>query len=342
MNKNKGFIGLGIIIAIILGIIVVGGGAYYLGKSNSKQEVKVEENNNTGSNSHEVPTGPFLDETNYVAPTPINQNQPVVNNQQVNNTTSTTPSITVLSPNGGEVYKVGDKITVKWTSKGLSNNTPVQILLITKTGPWNSSPASNFDLSNNNSVLVSSGSATFTLPDINSNKWTGSKDIRTGNYYKIYISQSLSDTIDASDYSDSTFTINSETKNVNLSNFSSKYITPTNWPPTVQQNDTTYSCSTISRDVFDTPTTLKGIQKNINGRTFCLYSFSDSGAGHSAGVYTYITAGLNGSGTKRIDFRVDWGSCGVYGTTGDPQYDQCKNDQSNFFSNLDAYIANLM
>jgi len=31
MNKNKGFIGIGLIVAIILGIVVVGGGAYYLG-----------------------------------------------------------------------------------------------------------------------------------------------------------------------------------------------------------------------------------------------------------------------------------------------------------------------
>jgi len=40
MNKNKGIIGIGLILAIVLGIVVVGGGAYYLGKSSSKQEVK--------------------------------------------------------------------------------------------------------------------------------------------------------------------------------------------------------------------------------------------------------------------------------------------------------------
>ena len=35
MNKNKGIIGLGLIVAIVLGIVVVGGGAYYLGKGSS-------------------------------------------------------------------------------------------------------------------------------------------------------------------------------------------------------------------------------------------------------------------------------------------------------------------
>lgn len=40
MNKNKGFIGMGLLIAIILGIVVVAGGAYYLGKNNEKNKNK--------------------------------------------------------------------------------------------------------------------------------------------------------------------------------------------------------------------------------------------------------------------------------------------------------------
>ncbi len=39
MNKNKGFIGIGLIIAIVLGVVIVGGGAYYVGKSGEKKEV---------------------------------------------------------------------------------------------------------------------------------------------------------------------------------------------------------------------------------------------------------------------------------------------------------------
>jgi len=40
MNKNKGFIGIGLIVAIILGIVVVGGGAYYLGTNKSEKVVE--------------------------------------------------------------------------------------------------------------------------------------------------------------------------------------------------------------------------------------------------------------------------------------------------------------
>lgn len=71
MNKNKGFIGIGLILAIVLGIIVVGGGAYYLGKSGSKQEVKNPEN---------------------VLPTNENQNLPVVENNQSPIIDSTQPT----------------------------------------------------------------------------------------------------------------------------------------------------------------------------------------------------------------------------------------------------------
>lgn len=38
MKQNKGFIGLGLIVAIVLGIVVVGGGAYYLGKNSSRSD----------------------------------------------------------------------------------------------------------------------------------------------------------------------------------------------------------------------------------------------------------------------------------------------------------------
>lgn len=74
MNKNKGFIGIGLLVAIILGIVVVGGGAYYFG---TKKNTKVVENTSVTNpieenNSHEVPAGPYGTEADYVAPKPIN------------------------------------------------------------------------------------------------------------------------------------------------------------------------------------------------------------------------------------------------------------------------------
>lgn len=117
MVKNKGFIGLGLIIAIILGIIVVGGGTYYLGKSDTKKEINKQENvtpnnENTGicgNNGEFCPGTPGYEERIKRE----KQNQLVVDNQQISN-----PSITVLSPNGGEVYKDTDKVAIKWKGEG--------------------------------------------------------------------------------------------------------------------------------------------------------------------------------------------------------------------------------
>lgn len=77
MNKNKGFIGIGLILAIVLGIVVVGGGAYYLGKS--KGENKKVNNQNL---------------------------QPIDNSQETKNTDSNSsstdiPLITSISPSSG-------------------------------------------------------------------------------------------------------------------------------------------------------------------------------------------------------------------------------------------------
>jgi len=79
MKTNKGIIGIGLIVAIVLGIVVVGGGAYYLGKSGSKPAVISPENvllNNENQNIQPIEQG---------------QNLPVVeNNQELNTTNSTT------------------------------------------------------------------------------------------------------------------------------------------------------------------------------------------------------------------------------------------------------------
>ncbi len=42
---------------------------------------------------------------------------------------STTSSITVLSPNGGEVFQPGQQITVKWNTTGISSNSTIRINL---------------------------------------------------------------------------------------------------------------------------------------------------------------------------------------------------------------------
>ena len=117
---------------------------------------------------------------------------------------------------------------------------------------------------------------------------------------------------------------------------SSPYITGSKWPPVISQSSTAYSC---------TPTTAPGAypaitQKVINGKTYCISSAVDGGAGHFGGDYIYTTA--SGSGTKTATFQIQWNNCGGYGGPGDAQYDQCKIDQSNVFNNLDLMVDSLM
>ena len=121
MKQNKGFIGISLILAIILGIFAAGG-AYYLEKNNFKKEVNNLENilpNNESQNIKQIDN---------------NQSPVVDNNQQVTvaNTTSSS-SITVLSPNGGEVYKDTDKIAIKWKSTGKDR---IAIYLRFSSGEW--------------------------------------------------------------------------------------------------------------------------------------------------------------------------------------------------------------
>lgn len=88
MNKNKGFIGLGLIIAIVLGVAVVGGGAYYLGKNSPKQDVN----------------NPIVNQK---------QEAPIVDNNQQNSSSS----IKILYPNGGENLISGKTYEIVWKSE---------------------------------------------------------------------------------------------------------------------------------------------------------------------------------------------------------------------------------
>jgi len=78
---------------------------------------------------------------------------------------TTTPKITVLSPNGGESYKAGDKITVKWKSENItsSKNLTIEILNpelnVNNGGGWktilNSTPNDSFEIITLDKSLVS-------------------------------------------------------------------------------------------------------------------------------------------------------------------------------------------
>ena len=188
MNKNKGFIGIGLIIAIVLGVAVVGGGAYYLGKSSKVENKEVVENN-----SHEVPAGPYGDETNYVAPKPLNNNQ-----------TNSTSSITVLSPNGGENLVSGKTYDITWKSASSSD---VSIWLSKK----GASDVADL-ITGGSLVSASTGKYSWTIP-------TSNNDINSGGQFKIVISNKDGN---IRDESDNYFTINSASTTLSLQTYTNK------------------------------------------------------------------------------------------------------------------------
>lgn len=313
MKQNKGFGVLGLIIAFVL-IIGVGAVAYNAGKKSSTNSAKdnplYEEKDNKGDNP--LYEGKSNQQAGDIPNPKVNQTKGEVCDK------NSSPSITVLSPAGGETYTMGQKVTIQWTSCNVQN---VNI-------GW---AQGGHDKGSIKDILpASQGSYQWTVPSGHNESYTGFFigvwDADPGHLGVLGKS--------------GTFSI----KNPYVTLPVSKYITPypNQWPPTVQHSATVYSCTTISRDVSGSPMTLKGTPKTINGRTFCRYGFSDGGAGHFAGEYTYTTAELNGQGTERVDFRVDWPNCGVYGGSNDPQYIQCSTEQTNFFNSMDAAVASLM
>lgn len=109
MKYSKGFSTL-VALLIVVGVLAVGGIAYFAGKSSA-------------------PKNEVADNSNYTQPVTNNtpaqqQTPPPTNNSQQQQTPPSTPSstpacatsITVLSPNGGEVYSNTSALKVTWKS----------------------------------------------------------------------------------------------------------------------------------------------------------------------------------------------------------------------------------
>ncbi len=193
MKLNKGFGAIAVLL-IIVGALIIGGGAYYMGKSSNALPKNVVENN--------LPQ----EEQNNVANNPVQNN--VVNNVATNTETNclpnTAPWIKVLSPNGGETYTAGQQITVNWKSCNLPKQTPaagtrtIAIELSIPSGPtWPIAETTQDD-----------GSQLVTLPTSLPN----GSPLSYGNNFKIAVIRN-----DPSaqlpwlgDYSDNLFTINAK------------------------------------------------------------------------------------------------------------------------------------
>lgn len=192
MNKNKGVIGIGLVLAVVLGIVVVGGGAYYLGNSNSKKEivnpvVNVEEN--------------LLDEDKNGLPDFATLPHEYGDKSEEKNEKNTNSYIKIISPNGGEVFKAGENINVKWQSSWTSGFVDISIKNISN-GVEHSVKGSISGAPNNGSSEfytfgVEPGEYKIKICD------TKAKSAYLEVVYEPNCESAL-------DYSDNTFTINSE------------------------------------------------------------------------------------------------------------------------------------
>ncbi len=111
------------------------------------------------------------------------------------------PSITVTSPNGGEVYQPGQQITITWTSCNLPSNVQIGGGLIWPTGfSSNPSPSAFINYTN-------TGSLTYTLPGTSS--FNSPNTFQYGNFYKISLgaTDAITHSVIATDNSNNFFSI---------------------------------------------------------------------------------------------------------------------------------------
>ena len=237
MKKNNGFAPIAIVL-IIIGVLAIGGIAYYTGK-NSNTLPKVEENN--------LPQ----EEQNDVVNVPVENNQPVVNNNNEvptpNNEVDVAPTIKVLSPNGGEVIQVGNKYTIKWNTTGFSSSDDVEISL--KNDSISCAP---FIVGCQDQFFIASTKNTGSYVWDTNLKMSGAStghnsiSVYKGNNFKIntYISSTNNPSLSVSDYSDKVFTINvkkeisTNWKFVDVCSF--KLSVPTNWTFTLGGTDSCF------------------------------------------------------------------------------------------------------
>ncbi|MCR4334478.1 MAG: hypothetical protein NUV47_01985 [Patescibacteria group bacterium] len=100
MKYNKGFLGIGMIIAIVA-ILAVGGGVVYYTTKTPAPSLNTEEDNYQ---------------------TQANQN---------NNSSSAsvgTPTITVVSPDGGEMWQEGKTYQITWSARNISGNQSIKLV----------------------------------------------------------------------------------------------------------------------------------------------------------------------------------------------------------------------
>ncbi len=189
MKTNKGFGVLGILL-IIVGVLALGGGAYYINKNTKYAPKNFPEG--CGFN------GELCTKNTGGDPAVLNNNintPPVV--AQPDCLPATAPWIKILSPNGGEVYQMGQEISIKWKSCNGSSDAQIMITLKSTQSTYGSEIA----------TVPDTGSATITLP---TSLGGGQASLALGKYYKIVtqLNGNAMGYTAPTDSSDNTFTIN--------------------------------------------------------------------------------------------------------------------------------------
>jgi hypothetical protein len=191
-NSQKGFV-----VPLLIGIIallVIGGGVYIYENKKAEVPVVVDTGLQQSDEVQETNTGntPVINQQN------ISNNPPIIKTTPVTNPIPVKSSITVLSPNGQEVWVNGSQQTIRWTSKGSNATQPVEIILERKsptdTQFWNIGKIATNQ--------TGSGSYTWT---VSSRDTTGS--IVANSQYKVLIGRNLAKGTGPVDESDNSFLI---------------------------------------------------------------------------------------------------------------------------------------
>lgn len=276
MRYNKGFIGIGMIIAIVTVLAVGGGAVYYATKTPTPSS------NTEGSNYPPV-------DQNQNSTTPANtQNQ----NSNSSSAPVGTPTITVTSPNGGEVWNQNSQYTIRWTYSGLDKNDEVYISL-------RLSDSSGIDigvcsLSKKSSAGI--GYISLVPRDVKCIRSASDpagtlSDLKSGGRYKVQIgAPKYGLGLGVADHSDNYFTITSPSVSTLKTYQNSTYGFEFKYPSAWKECD-----SEASRRLVDP-------RHNTYVKTVCLYDPT-----------YYSVAELDGS-TKGVVFYVDMsGRLGTFG-----------------------------
>lgn len=196
MKYIKGFASLGVLL-VIAGIVAVGGVAYFIEKD-SVQENQVLEINDYPLAEEESTAS--INGTQQETTIPVESSTKIQASASV---TPCSPFITVLSPNGGEVFQSGQQVTVEWDTCNANTNDQVMIILTSTQTSFNAELA----------TVSNTGSATVTLP---ATLGGAQIPVVSGQYYKIRLEmggRAMGQAVPLSDDSDALFTIQTNQKN---------------------------------------------------------------------------------------------------------------------------------